>query len=57
MKQAGKTLSPMPNPFSSQQNGIVQVLVCGRPIAKRLPGMEYKGYLNTQLLLTFLEAK
>ena len=47
----------MSNPLGTQQNSIIQIIIRGRPIAKGLPGMEYQRYLDTQLLLTVLEAE
>jgi hypothetical protein len=45
------------NPFGPQQNGIIQIIIRRGTVAKRLSGMEYEGYINTELLLTFLEAE
>ena len=47
----------MSNPLGTQQNSIIQIIIRSRPIAKGLPGMEYERYLDTQLLLTVLEAE
>ena len=47
----------MANSFGSQQDRVVQIIVCGGTIAKSLPSMEEERDIKTQLFLTVHKAE
>ena len=56
-KSEGASHLPMANSFGSQQDRVVQIIVCGGTIAKSLPSMEEERDIKTQLFLTVHKAE
>jgi hypothetical protein len=47
----------MPDSECSEKYGVVQIHISLRPIAKCLPCVQDKGYVDAQFFLTFAESK
>ena len=53
----GDTPLPMTNPLGTQQESVIQVIIRSGTITESLSSMEYERDIETQLLLTLLEAE
>ena len=49
--------SPVTDALGSQQDGVIQVIICGGTITESLSSMEDKRDIETQLLLTIHEVE